>query len=99
MNENIKLYEKAIEKWGVESQINMIKEELAELIVTLCKFERNINGADIYKIADEVADVEIMLEQLYVIFKHREEGKWAIIVNERKQHKLNRLREYLRGDE
>ena len=48
----------------------MAKEELAELIVKLCKLGRNKNGSDIDKVSEEMADVELMLEQLKYIFKN-----------------------------
>lgn len=62
------IYEKAIEKWGVESQLNMAKEECAELIVALCKVSRTNNGCTAHEVASEIADVEIMIEQLEYIF-------------------------------
>ena len=62
------LYQKAIEKWGEKAQMQMAVEECAELIQALMKYGREINGDDEYKVMQEIADVEIMMEQLREIF-------------------------------
>lgn len=56
----------AIEKWGAEAQIMMVFEEMSELQKELCKNYRG--NTNVESIADEVADVEIMLAQLKIIF-------------------------------
>ena len=61
-----KVYEKAIRRWGVEAQILMVIEEMSELTKELCKGFRGKLDRD--AIADEAADVTIMLEQLRIIF-------------------------------
>ncbi len=60
----IELYQKAVTKWGFDTQVLMVIEELSELIQVLCKLDRKYNGVDEGEIAEEVADVEIMLDQL-----------------------------------
>lgn len=61
-------------------------EEASELIKAICKLRRNGVTADtVNDLAEEMADVEIMLEQLKIMF-HLTEG-----VKEWKNHKLNRL--------
>lgn len=83
------IYEEAIKKWGAESQVLMAIEELGELIVVLSKLGRDKNSSDIYDIIEEIADVEIMIEQLKVIFKIHDE----VIIE--KRGKLKKLRKYL----
>ena len=78
-----KTYEKAINQWGINAQITMVFEEMAELQKELCK---NLRGKDNrIKIAEEIADVEIMLDQMKQYFDI-EEG-----VKRYKQVKLKRL--------
>ena len=56
----------AIETFGKEAQIIMAMEEMSELIQALSK---NIRGEDnVDNIAEEIADVSIMLEQMMIIF-------------------------------
>ena len=92
MNE-IKLYEKAINKWGELSQILVAIEEMSELQKELCKLDRCktilSKETQIRRIADEIADVSIMIEQLVHIFNFYE------LVREKKIFKLNRLKERL----
>lgn len=52
----------AIEAYGKEAQTLMLFEEAAELEKELCKNARGKQNHD--EIAEEVADVEIMLEQI-----------------------------------
>ena len=51
--------------YGLDAQINQSMEEMAELIQALNKYRRS-NGAKgtLENVIEEIADVEIMLEQL-----------------------------------
>ncbi len=59
-------YKTAIEKFGREAQMIVAIEELSELQKELTKALRN--KAKISAIIEEMADVYIMLEQLFWIF-------------------------------
>lgn len=72
----------AVEKFGPESQINMAIEECAELINALCKFRRERVGT--FDVVTEIADVQIMCEQLAYMFGEK------TVVDER-QRKIERL--------
>ena len=63
--ERIKLYEAAINKWGVEAQRNMAFEELGELTTVLARDRRG--RATPEEILTELADVTIMCEQMATI--------------------------------
>jgi NTP pyrophosphatase (non-canonical NTP hydrolase) len=58
------LYKESWELWGEEAQLKMLIEECAELIVAISKFGRLVNGNELDKIAEEIADVEICIEQV-----------------------------------
>lgn len=61
--------QRALDTWGKHHQLTVCMEEMAELTKELSK---NIRGQDNdLGIAEEVADVEIMLEQLKIIFDIR----------------------------
>lgn len=87
MNEVLKA---AIAHYGEQMQVIVAIEELSELQKELTKFlrgqpnERSIN--------EEMADVEIMLEQLKLMFNNR--GP----VTHWKQKKIDRLRERLKKE-
>jgi hypothetical protein len=79
-------------KNGANYQIGVAIEEMAELTKELTKHLRNKGNE--YGICEEIADVEIMLAQLKLIYK-----KSTILVPFYKRFKLKRLqRLYIEGD-
>lgn len=84
---------KAIDTYGTESQIDMAIEEMSELTKALLKYRRALKGnTDISvskahsDILEEIADVEIMLDQMKIIYGEP--------ICERK-NKVDRLKERL----
>lgn len=64
-----KLYDKLVKTYGEENQCFMCIEEMSELTKELLKFERGDCGLDQYdRIAEEIADVRITLEQVIRIY-------------------------------
>ena len=61
-----KVYQEALNKWGVDLQTMMAVEEMSELTKEICKIKRG--KMDLDALADEIADVTIMLEQLRMIY-------------------------------
>lgn len=82
---NKTLYKQLIDKFGEKAQVIVAIEELSELQKELCKYLRG--DAGIRKISEEMADVEIMLEQLKLIF----ENEHPISIE--KNYKINRIKE------
>ena len=72
--------------FGIESQFDMAIEECSELIMAICHYGRN--KANKNDIASEIADVEIMCNQLRLIIGDE-------IVEQHKKYKLLRLRNML----
>lgn len=71
-NERKVVYEHAIDKYGIKPQMLMVIEEMSELTKAICKFFRVPGYVEpdegvIDAIAEETADVTIMLEQLRLI--------------------------------
>ena len=67
--ENYKeVFEKAIEVWGERSQLEMAQEESTELALAIRKFIRQQNEKRFLDMAGEIADVEIMIEQIKMMF-------------------------------
>lgn len=65
-NEQIKVIEKAINHFGVRYQVDKAVEEMGELIQALMKARIELNRDNII---EEIADVEIMLQQLCLIYQ------------------------------
>lgn len=81
------IYRAALEKWGADAQTLMVFEEMAELEKELCKNARGKDNRG--SIAEEIEDVQIMLEQMTVLHDCR------AMVRTYKTAKLNRLKERL----
>lgn len=64
--ERVHIYRAVIYAWGAENQEKMVVEEMSELTKEICKHWRGRDNLD--AIADEIADVTIMLEQLRLIY-------------------------------
>lgn len=60
------VYREALRMYGTENQIAVAIEEMSELTKELCKAKRN--KGKLAAIAEEIADVTIMLEQLKLIY-------------------------------
>jgi hypothetical protein len=87
------IYQKAIEVFGIPMQLIMAIEEMSELTKEIIKDLRG--KRNFAHISEEIADIEIMLEQLKIIYKNADD------VNIYKHDKLYRLMNTLekeRGD-
>ena len=89
--EKEEIYLKLIQKFGVENQSVVAVEELSELQKEVCKMLRKIGN--VHNLAEEIADVQIILEQLVLI--HNCESEVVLL----KQQKLQRVYErYLKNE-
>lgn len=86
-----KICRAALEVFGAEAQITMVFEEMAELQDVLCKFLRGRVDEDTRThIAEEIADVDIMLQQMVMLFD------CAGQVDKFRRYKLERLAERIK---
>lgn len=81
--------QRALDTYGSLPQIVMVFEEVSELQKELCKYLRGRGSFE--HIAEEIADVEIMLEQMKMLFCCTDDVR-----NERRR-KVERLKERLDG--
>lgn len=82
MNEKeiIELYNKVIRLYGIYTQCDQVIEEIAELIQAINKFKRG----KAHNVEEEIADCEIMLEQMRIMFDSNK-------INKIKRKKILRL--------
>lgn len=83
-DESVVICSKAIDKFSASGQIVKAIEEMSELTQALSKF---VLGQE-HNAEEEIADVEIMLTQLKIIFDMQNIENW-------KEFKLKRLKELL----
>lgn len=84
----------ALCKWGIYAQIYLLFEEMAELQKAVVKHLRYACPDSKWskdEIAEEIADVEIMLHQMKVSYDIKEQ------VETIREEKLNRLQKILQG--
>ena len=85
------LFAEARKQWGVKSQLVMGVEECAELQKEICKVYRGDQSLErMHKLAEEIADVELMCDQLEYMFGLANE------IQIKRTEKLNRLAELLK---
>jgi hypothetical protein len=91
---NEKIFGEAVKQWGVDSQVIMAFEEMSELTKALCKLRRNNyrwgDGSPYREqVKEEIADVELMLEQIKYMFEIHDIQDYKIL-------KMDKLRGLLK---
>lgn len=86
--ERLDLYNKALNAYGINAQLWVLIEEMAELANEVAKLMRERSGKQ--EIITELADVKIMVEQIAFFFGYNE-------VNVEMHRKLERLEERIKN--
>lgn len=86
MTEKLEICRKALDKFGIVSQIGMMHEEMGELSAALEHYKRGRCKED--EVITEIADVTIVAAQMALYFGYDE-------VNAEIERKLDRLEEKL----
>lgn len=86
----LQVLQRALDTYGSRAQVVMVFEEMSELQKELCKYLRGKYSPA--NIAEEIADVEIMLEQMKMLFF------CANDVRDVRRCKVERLKERLDND-
>jgi len=78
----------ALKKWGLQSQKLIWIEEMSELIQAIAKSDREINPSYEIQVLEELADVDICLDQMKILYPNYEEIK---------KQKIARLKRLVKG--
>lgn len=89
-NMEAEIYQKAIDKFGLSKQEDMLIEEMAELTQAILKYRRNPNGKTLRNVHEEFVDVEIVMKQMGLLLDDS-------TLFEIKAEKLNRLKDLING--
>jgi len=68
----VSIYQEAIDIWGQEHQLRKAQEELLELALAISRY---IEGRP-HNVMEEMADVEIVMKQLILMFSSKALGNW-----------------------
>lgn len=79
------LYIAALRKWGHDLQFTVLAEECSEVIKEVMKRQRGFENK--YQLVEEIADLEIMIEQIKTF--------WGLKIESAKQEKLLKLKKIL----
>lgn len=85
------IFKAALNKWGADARTVMVFEKMSELQKELCKHARGKENVE--QIAEEIADVQIMLEQMIILHDCED------AVKEYKRSKIERLKIRVFGGE
>lgn len=87
----IEIIDFIIKTYGEKAQHVVAMEECAELIKAISKYLRTEDIDDVENLIEEIADVEIMLEQLKFI--HNIDGSVTVIKDKKLKRTYDRIRE------
>ncbi|MCL2718898.1 MAG: hypothetical protein FWE14_08995 [Lachnospiraceae bacterium] len=91
----VKIMQTCLDRWGMNAQAGQTIEECAELIVALQKYvNRTPQPGMLENVLDEIADVEMMLAQMRFAL-----GIDDGMLRKRIEYKFERLSQYLLRDE
>lgn len=62
------VYKKALDRWGQRAQLEMAQEEATELALAVRKYIRKDDDITFSQLVEEIADVEIMIEQIQMMY-------------------------------
>lgn len=85
--DELEILQRAVDTYGEDAQLKMVLEEMSELQKEICKQWRGKDNAG--NVAEELADLEIMLDQVRLMFGFDNE------VEQYRDAKLRRLKERL----
>lgn len=80
------------EAYGISQQLDILCEECAELIQAVSKVRREVPNADDL-LADEIADVSIMVTQIISLMDDDDTTKLNKIINTKLDRQLERIKE------
>lgn len=90
-DENTEKCEKILRHYGAEKQRKVLAEECAELIQAIMKLERKPDQEAWAHFIEEMADVEIMLEQMKIDLSAKDFGRFLITTSRKLNRQLDRI--------
>lgn len=88
MNDNVYENVKIIaDTYGINEQLNILQEELAELIQAVSKYRRN---GDVDGLIEELADVHIMWWQIVYLLDKQIDDDICYLINQQEADKTSR---------
>jgi NTP pyrophosphatase (non-canonical NTP hydrolase) len=86
--EQTEVLQKALDTFGIDKQLDIAIEEMAELTKAIIKHRRYATRETYENLCEETADVAIMIEQIFLSTRCDDVAKYAV-------EKINRLKQRL----
>ena len=102
--EQTAVLQEALDTYGIDKQLDILIEEMAELTKAIIKHRRYASRKTYENLCEETADVAIMIEQLYLSTKRDDVAKYAVAKIDRLEDRLKiatelqRIKEYFCKD-
>lgn len=90
--DQIKILNDAIRRYGVDMQTDIAIEEMSELTKAIIKERRIKSAATVENVCEEIADVLIMMEQLCLIYPPGYIEKYINFKLQRLEKRLSKLK-------
>ena len=93
---SLELFDAILKKWGFNSQLDVLCEECAELIIASLHLKRAIHNKifiqRLKNYREELADVKLMIEQMYYFLSTDEKNIVDNIIKNKKERLKERLK-------
>lgn len=89
--EQTEVLQKALGTYGIDKQLDIAIEEMAELTKAIIKYRRYASRETYENLCEETADVAIMVEQIFLTTKRDDIARYAVA-------KIDRLKQRLDDD-
>lgn len=89
--EQREICKKALDTFGIDKQLDIAIEEMAELTKAIIKHRRYASRETYENLCEETADVSIMIEQIFLSTKCDDVAKYATAKIERLKQRLDNL--------
>ena len=92
--EQREICKKALDTFGIDKQLDIAIEEMAELTKAIIKHRRYASRETYENLCEETADVAIMIEQVFLSVKCDDVAKYATAKIKRLKQRLDNLEDY-----
>jgi NTP pyrophosphatase (non-canonical NTP hydrolase) len=86
--EQTEVLQKALDTYGIDKQLDIAIEEMAELTKAIIKHRRYASRETYENLCEETADVAIMIEQIFLTTKRDDIAKYAVAKIDRLKQRL-----------
>lgn len=92
--EQTAVLQEALDTFGIDKQLDIVIEEMAELTKAIIKHRRYASKETYENLCEETADVAIMVEQIFLSTKRDDVSKYAVAKIDRLKDRIQAYEQY-----